>query len=278
MQFAILSDIQGNVTALRAVLDDISHREDVGRILTTGDLVGLGPHPNEVIDTLREEKIDSVKGNYDDAIAFGRISTGVDYADDSAERVDRAAVNWTARRLNPENMEYLQHLPYDLRIMETGGTVSIRANEPDEHMQDMKRNILTRVFVGSLAERRIKIQPRRVLIVHGSPRALNEFIRPDTANSLLDAVAYTAKADVIVSGHAGVSFSREHNGVTYIGVGSVSGPRTRAGEAEFVVLDLAEDITAEFVRVEYDPAEHLNAIQSEGLPPALAARFDLTSL
>jgi predicted phosphodiesterase len=278
VRFAILSDIQGNIAALHAVLDEIARREDVGRTLTTGDLVGLGPHPNEVIDTLRDQKIDSVKGNYDDAIAFERISSGVDFADESAERVDRAAVAWTRRRLTPENMEYLQKLPFDLRILETGGTLSIRANEPDEHLKDMRRNILTRVFVGSLAERRVKIQPRRVLIVHGSPRALNEFIRPETANSLLEAVAYSAKADVVVSGHSGVSFSREHKGVTYVGVGSVSGPRTRPGEAEFVILDLAEEVTADFIRVEYDPKSHLDAIAREGLPPALAARFDLTSL
>jgi predicted phosphodiesterase len=107
---------------------------------------------------------------------------------------------------------------------------------------------------------------------------LNEFIRPETANSLLEAVAYSAKADVVVSGHSGVSFSREHKGVTYVGVGSVSGPRTRPGEAEFVILDLAEEVTADFIRVEYDPKSHLDAIAREGLPPALAARFDLTSL
>ena len=30
MRFAILSDIQGNITALRAVLNEIAAREDVG--------------------------------------------------------------------------------------------------------------------------------------------------------------------------------------------------------------------------------------------------------
>src|SRR5439155_449950 len=125
VRFAILSDIQGNITALRAVLNEIAAREDVGRILSTGDIVGLGPHPNEVIDTLREEKIDSVKGNYDDTIANERPSSGVDYADETAERVDRAAVVWTYRHLTPENMEFLKNLPYDLRILETGGSISI---------------------------------------------------------------------------------------------------------------------------------------------------------
>jgi hypothetical protein len=37
-------------------------------------------------------------------------------------------------------------------------------------------------------------------------------------------------------------------------------------------------VEAEWIPVTYDPAEHLRAIAASGLPPALAARFDLTSL
>lgn len=278
MRIAVIADIQGNVDALQAVLDDIASRENIEAIFSTGDLVGLGPHPNDVLRLLREAGVECVKGNYDDAVAFQRISTGVDFADEAAERVDRAAVSWTRRALTPENVDYLKNLPFDLRILETGGTVKVKANAEDERISDFKRNMLSRALVGSLGQRQIKIKPRRVLIVHGSPRALNEFIRPETANSILEAIVRTAQADVVVSGHPGVSFIREHDGVAFIGVGSVSGPRTPPGEAEFVVVDLAEEVQADFVRVEYDPAPHLAAIVNLGLPPALAARFDLTSL
>jgi predicted phosphodiesterase len=273
-----MSDVQGNVDALRAVLDDIVSREGVEATFSTGDIVGLGPHPNEVLDLLREAGVESVKGNYDDAVAFQRLSSGVDFPDEAAEQVDRAAVSWTRRTLTPENIEYVRNLPFDLRILETGGSVKVKANAEDERITDFRRNMLSRALVGSLGQKQIKIKPRRVLIVHGSPRALNEFVRPDTANSILDAISMSSQADVILSGHPGVSFIREHKSVTFVGVGSVSGPRTPPGEAEYVMIDLAEEIQADFVRVEYDPGPHLAAIMDLGLPPALAARFDLTSL
>jgi len=47
MKLAIFSDIHGNITALREVLRDID-RENVDKRFCLGDLVGYGPHPNEV--------------------------------------------------------------------------------------------------------------------------------------------------------------------------------------------------------------------------------------
>ena len=49
MKLAIMSDIHSNLYALEAVLKDISNR-GVDNIYCTGDLVGYGPRPNEVIE------------------------------------------------------------------------------------------------------------------------------------------------------------------------------------------------------------------------------------
>jgi predicted phosphodiesterase len=49
MNIAVISDIHGNIFALKAVLEDIKNR-NVDTIICLGDLVGYGPFPNEVID------------------------------------------------------------------------------------------------------------------------------------------------------------------------------------------------------------------------------------
>src|SRR4051794_40216797 len=81
VRYAVISGVQGNVVALNAVLEEIGRQTGIERILCAGDVVGLGPHPNEVIDLLRDLHVDVVKGNYDDAVAFNRISSGVDFPD-----------------------------------------------------------------------------------------------------------------------------------------------------------------------------------------------------
>ena len=45
-----------------------------------GDLVGYGPHPNEVIQFVRMHGIPTVKGNYDDGVRFDREDCGCAYS------------------------------------------------------------------------------------------------------------------------------------------------------------------------------------------------------
>lgn len=52
MKIAIISDIHANVYALINLLEDIDI-EKVDTIICLGDLVGYGPHPNEVISMIR---------------------------------------------------------------------------------------------------------------------------------------------------------------------------------------------------------------------------------
>jgi CHAD domain-containing protein/predicted phosphodiesterase len=65
---ALLADVHGNLPALRAVLRD-AVREGADRALCAGDVVGLGPYPDECIVLLRGAAISCVKGNFDEATA-----------------------------------------------------------------------------------------------------------------------------------------------------------------------------------------------------------------
>jgi predicted phosphodiesterase len=272
-----VSGVHGNLAALQAVMEEIGRQERVERILCAGDVVGLGPHPNEVIDVLRDARADVVKGNYDDAVAFDRISSGVDFPDAESEQVDRRALAWTRRTLTADSMTYLRDLPFDVRLLDLGTRVEVRRNE-DQELKEFRRTFVNRLVFGSLADRTPKSKTKRLLMVHGSSRALNELIRSDTANSILAAIAEHARADVVITGHADEGFTREHAGVLFIGVAGLSGPRTRPGQAGFMLIETRGGVRADWIPVSYDPSQHLRAIAESGLPPALTARFDLTSL
>ncbi|RLF87584.1 metallophosphoesterase [Thermococci archaeon] len=104
MLIAFISDIHSNLEALEAVWREVK-KADV--ILCMGDLVGYGANPNEVVDFFREEmkkrEIVCVRGNHDNAIAFGAEWGFNPYA--------REAVRWHQRIMRTENLEFLRRLP-----------------------------------------------------------------------------------------------------------------------------------------------------------------------
>ena len=61
MKQAVISCLHANLPAVQAVLNDID-RQGIDTITCLGDLVGYGPHPNEVVDLIRERGIASCQG------------------------------------------------------------------------------------------------------------------------------------------------------------------------------------------------------------------------
>jgi len=104
---AIISDIHGNLTALEAVLVDIS-QQGVDQTYCLGDVVGYGPNPRECIDRVMQLDL-CVLGNHDQAALFDP-----DGFSSGAER----AIFWTRRQIehdedsrNPDRWNYLCELP-----------------------------------------------------------------------------------------------------------------------------------------------------------------------
>lgn len=256
MRVAVINEIHGNLAALEAALARIDEVVPaVERVVSTGDLVGTGPNPNEVIDLLREHRIESVRGNYDDAIAFDRSSSGVDFADRASEAADREALKRTREALTEENLAYLRALPRDMRLSPALSGVRVTRNSGDEKSNEYRRNFLLRSVFGGLVSRQPRTQSKRILVVHGSTRALNEFVRGDTANSILQTVAREAEAEVLITGHAGIVFHREVEGVTFVGAGSICGRQSKAGAAEFAVVEITDTVKVDTGRAPYGSLE-----------------------
>lgn len=68
MKLLILSDIHGNLAALEAVLEA---EPKFDAVVFAGDAVDYGPHPVECIRWLRDKATYKVRGNHDNALAFG---------------------------------------------------------------------------------------------------------------------------------------------------------------------------------------------------------------
>ena len=101
MRIAVLSDIHANLPALEAVLAALGPVDAVWHL---GDVVGYGPHPDEVVARLRELGAVGVRGNHD-AATLGALD--VELFNPTARR----AVEWTARWISPETRAWLAGLP-----------------------------------------------------------------------------------------------------------------------------------------------------------------------
>ena len=71
MRYAIFSDIHANLQAWEAVLADIQS-QGVDTLVCLGDVVGYGPMPGPVLESVYQHTDNFVLGNHD-AVVGGRI-------------------------------------------------------------------------------------------------------------------------------------------------------------------------------------------------------------
>jgi predicted phosphodiesterase len=127
MRYLVLSDIHSNIEALQA---SIKKAKTVGydQALCCGDLVGYGPNPAEVMDSLDELKTTSIRGNHD------RVISGLD---DPVHfnAAARKAVDWTREHLPESYLQRLAELQVGpLEITETARLVHGSARDEDEYV------------------------------------------------------------------------------------------------------------------------------------------------
>ncbi len=113
MKIAAISDIHGNIYALMKALEDIDE-QNVDKIVCLGDLVGYGPHPNEVIALIKRREIPCIKGNYDASVVDG----GFTYIRDN--NINSFALPWAVNEVRVSNKYFLDSLPTQLNFTING--------------------------------------------------------------------------------------------------------------------------------------------------------------
>ena len=108
MNIGLLSDIHANLVALEAVLAAMG---PVDALWVTGDSVGYGPDPSDVLALLVERRATMVAGNHDRAVATGQ---GLELFNPIAAAAALVHREW----LKPEECDLLAALPETLETSE----------------------------------------------------------------------------------------------------------------------------------------------------------------
>jgi putative phosphoesterase len=233
MKIAVFSDVHGNLPALDVCLSDIERRKP-DAVYCLGDLVGYAPYPNEVIARIRDARIPTVMGNYDDGTGFERDECGCAYREEKDRLLGDRSFAWTKAHVTPDGKAFLRSLESRIRF-DADGT--------------------------------------RFLLVHGSPRRINEYLFEDRPVSSFERLAATSQADVIVFGHTHKPYTKEAGGSLFVNVGSVGKPKDGDPRACYAVID-SRARSAEFVRLAYDVAGVAAALRESGLPQEFASALE----
>jgi Icc-related predicted phosphoesterase len=103
-RIALLSDIHGNMTALDAVLEDLS-AFSVDRIVVAGDVVNWGPHNVEVMQRIVDEGWAVIRGNQE------LYMLDQDTVRAPAEWQSFTISRWTRRQLGPRWLSVMAAWP-----------------------------------------------------------------------------------------------------------------------------------------------------------------------
>jgi putative phosphoesterase len=231
---AVITDIHANQLALEASLRWIDE-QGVDEVYCGGDLVGYGPRPNEVCRTIEERGIPTIYGNYDWAIARDEEDCGCAYVTAHDREIGQLSVDWTLANTDRRSKDFMRDLPFDLRFELAG---------------------------------------KRVRLVHGSPRKVNEYLFEDKPAKTFERIAAGTDCDVLVFGHTHKPWVREYGGVLFVNCGSVGKPKDGDPRAGFAVLEsTGGGVGVEIVRVPYAADEVAREMRGTDLPAELAEKL-----
>ena len=240
MKVAVISDIHANRQAFEATLEAIAASE-AAELWCLGDLVGYGADPDACVELAREHAAVCLAGNHDLAVT-GEIPL------DEFSRGASLAAQWTREVMAPANIEFLA----GLQPQGQEGSVGLYHASPRDPVWEYVLSTL-------LAELCLDRQDHRVCLVGHSHVALS-FVRregelatgePRRAGTLLDIA----------------------EGEWLLNPGSVGQPRDGDARASWLLLDL-DELTAAFMRTDYDIAGAAAAIRAARLPDSLAERLE----
>lgn len=125
MKIAVISDIHGNLYALMKALEDIEDQK-VDTIICLGDLVGYGPHPNEVVAMIKRRNIICLKGNYDASVVDGS------YTYIRENTINSFSLPWAVDELRAANRFYLNSLPTSITLEFEGRKILFVHGSPNK--------------------------------------------------------------------------------------------------------------------------------------------------
>ncbi|MEQ9495273.1 MAG: metallophosphoesterase family protein [Deltaproteobacteria bacterium] len=227
---AFLGGIYSNYLALEAAIREAKKR-GVDQIWALGDFGAFGPHPNRSVEILREHDIPAIQGNYEESLSTNAEDCHCGYTD-------------------PRDNHYAQ-ISYDYTFQNTAPTY--------------------KAWMGTLPKHaRLELGGQRLLLCHGSPRTINEFLwRSNTPTPFIERMLVEHDSDLIVCTHTGIHWERrDDRGRGVVNVGALGRPandgRTNVWFA--ILTGQGGRVDVEFVPVAYDHHRLAREMSDEGLP------------
>ncbi len=239
MRVLVLSDIHSNYPALEAVLRAAGRFDEAWCL---GDLVGYGPDPNLVVETIRElPNLTCILGNHDAAIL-----RQMEYQAFNSEA--RRSLSWTERVLTADNMAFLRRLPSHAQIR---GQVTLVHGSP--------RDPTWEYVLNTLAARLNFAHFDTPYCFVGHSHIQCMFSHDGSTDHVSMGLTRIGEPDALVP-------------QTIANPGSVGQPRDRDPRAAYAIYD-TDGNTWEAQRAEYDISEVQQRIRDAGLPIKHAVRL-----
>ena len=237
MKIAIISDIHGNLEALRATLDDIEKRK-VDKIICLGDIIAKGVHPKECIKLVKENCEIVLQGNCD--LHFSTEHKNIDEMSEQEQR----RIKWNQSLIDQKDRKYLLSLPFSYEFYMSGSLVRLFHATP-------------------------KVNNKAILNVDSIETKYEMFLPSENTIS-------QEKADVVIYGHIHHPYMDKIYNRTLINIGSVGNSfdvirnkekdanileTTKSNyliiEGEYSSKEYTEDISFQFIKVPYDIEKEL---------------------
>ncbi len=229
-RIAVFGGVYNNHHALEALLADALHR-GAEAIYCLGDLGGFGPHPDKVWPLLEQGAVRTIQGNYEESLSSGREDCNCGYADPRDNHFAELSYRYTAENSSPSFKAWMGTLP--------------------------KR-------------RRVRLGERELLLVHGSPRRINEFLFHSAAPvPFLEVLLDQNRCDALLCTHTGLQWHRRlPSGRDVVNVGVIGRP-ANDGRTEVWYSLLSERdgaLAVELLPLAYDHQTLAAEMRAEELP------------
>ncbi len=226
MRIGLISDIHGNIVALEKILK-IFEKQNIETILCGGDIIGLGPHPEEVVSLLQTKKgVISVKGNHEGYLIDG-IPTMLHGR--STREIEIMHHTWVNSILSDSSKEYIKSFPKELYFPVGEKTIYLTHYPMEEN---------------------------------GSYKRFMKVADDETMKELFQNI----EADAYLYGHTHVSNPKMLNGKWHINVGSLGCPiKGNIAYAGILTVEGA-DISYEQIAEEYEADKVREEIQKMQYP------------
>lgn len=229
MKLGIITDIHSNIIALNEVLKKFE-KIKIDKIICCGDIIGIGPNPEEVVQRLMKlkGKLVAVRGNHEKYLLEG-LPINVH---DNKRRMSLEEIQnhkWTHSRISESSKKFLEKLPI---------------------------------------YKNIEVQNKKIYIIHypmNSDGVYKEHIKNPTIKEN-ERMFSKVDSDIYVYGHTHVACINNKDNKWYINPGPLGCP-VQSNIANAGVLDIKDDkINFEQLAISYNVDEVIKEIKKLKVP------------